>query len=70
MNSNQDLKAYAKHKGVFLWELAEYLSISEATITRRLRRELSDDSKSKMILYIDNIAAKKAKEKPSRSRTP
>ena len=27
MNSNQDLKAYAKHKGVFLWELAEYLSI-------------------------------------------
>ena len=70
MNSNQDLKAYAKRKGVFLWELAEYLSISEATITRRLRRELSEDSKSKMILYIDNISAKKAKEKPSRSRTP
>ena len=70
MNSNQDLKAYAKHKGVFLWELAEYLSISEATITRRLRRELSEDSKAKMMLCIDSIAAKKAKEKPSRSRTP
>ena len=39
MLENQDIRNTAKEKGVNLWEIAEYLKISDPTMTRRLRRE-------------------------------
>jgi hypothetical protein len=38
------------------------LAISEPTITRKLRRELSEDTTAEMMSNIDAIAAEKAKE--------
>lgn len=56
---NQDLRTVAKAKGVCLWEVAERLKISEPTITRKLRRELSAEEKKKIFSLIDEIAAEK-----------
>ena len=68
MKNNQALRTYAKQKGVCLWAVAESLSISEATLIRKLRRELSEKDRIKMMNHID-IIAQNAKM-PSRSRIP
>lgn len=63
MLNNIDVRDHAKKRGVKLWELAIRMKISEPTMTRKLRAELSDADKAAMIAHIDAIAAKKAKEK-------
>lgn len=60
--TNKDLRAYARSRNVYLWELAAKIGISEPTITRKLRTELSDSESLKMMSYIDEIAKEKNKE--------
>lgn len=59
MLANKDVRTIAKEKGVRLWEVAEYLKISEPTMTRKLRRELPDSEKQEIFKIIDELAAKK-----------
>lgn len=59
MANNLDIRAYAKSKGVFLYEVAKALHISEPTIMRWLRDELSDDRKTEIISAIDAVAEKR-----------
>ena len=59
MLANTDVRTTAKEKGVRLWEVAEYLKISEPTMTRKLRRELPDSEKQEIFKIIDELAAKK-----------
>lgn len=63
MLKNADVRDHAKKRGVKLWELAIKMNVSEPTITRKLRVELSDADKTVIIGHIDAIAAEKAKEK-------
>lgn len=63
MLKNTDVRAHARKRGVRLWELAMRMNISEPTMTRKLRVELSETDKSAIIDHIDAIAAEKAKEK-------
>lgn len=51
----------AKKKGVFLYELADKLSISEPTMTRLLRKELSESKKQELLGSIAEIADEKSK---------
>ena len=60
MGNNLDIRAYAKSKGVFMYEIARELNISEPTIMRWLRNELADDCKAKIISSIDAVAAQRA----------
>ncbi len=53
---NSDIRARAKSKRVYLWEIANKLGVSEMTLTRRLRRELSEDEKQRIFSFIDEIA--------------
>lgn len=62
MKSNQIIRDYARSKGVYLYEVAEVLNISEPTITRRLRVEMSDDEKRDIIAIIDRIAVDHAEQ--------
>lgn len=57
MANNLDIRIYAKSKGVFLYEVAKALHISEPTIMRRLRDDLSEDRKAEIISAIDEVAA-------------
>ena len=63
MLNNADVRSYAKERGVKLWELAAFMRVSDMTITRKLRNELTDAEKATLRGHIDAIAADKAKEK-------
>lgn len=60
---NSEIRAAAKQAGVFLYEVAERLQISEPTMTRLMRRELSDAVKLEIEKAIAQIAAEKTAPK-------
>ena len=55
---NQDIKAYARDRNIFWWQIADELRKSEATMTRMLRYELSHAEKAKIRTIIDYLAQK------------
>lgn len=57
---NNDIKAKAKEARVKQWEIAEKLGITEFTFSRRLRHELPDSEKSRIMSIIDELAKEKA----------
>ncbi len=54
--NNTDIRKYAKTHGVRLWQIADELGISEITMSRKLRYELSEDEKQKILEIIDELA--------------
>lgn len=60
--NNMDLRQKAKEKGVFFWQIAAEMGISEPTMTRRLRFELSEQEKQKYLSIIDNLSTEKETE--------
>lgn len=57
---NKDIRVHAQRKGVYLYEVAAELGISDPTFTRRLRNELPDDDKAEIKRIIDEISAARA----------
>lgn len=53
---NTDLRRKAKEKGVFFWQIAAELGISEPTMTRRLRFELPEQEKQKYLTIINKLS--------------
>lgn len=53
---NQDVRQFAKKHGVYLWQIAELLGVSEPTMTRRMRRELNSAEREHVIRAIEHIA--------------
>lgn len=60
---NQDLRAYAKEKGVKLWQVAKAMGISEPTMTRKLRSELPEQDKQTFRRIINELSAQNNPEK-------
>ena len=58
--ANQDIRDYAAQKGVYFWEIAMKLGISEPTITRWMRVELSADKRREIEQVINDIAITKS----------
>lgn len=61
--SNLDIRNEAKEKGVFMYEIAHKLGISEPTMVRWLRYELPTDKKAKILEIISEISVEKANRK-------
>ena len=57
MLKNLDVRALARSKGVYLYEVAAELNISEPTLMRWLRAKLSDERKAELIKAINRVAA-------------
>lgn len=53
---NKDLKEYASKRKVRLWEIASKLGINDGNFSRKLRIELTEDEKRKIIAIIDELA--------------
>lgn len=53
--ANERVRREAKAKGVRLWQIAECLGVSEITVSRKLRRELSADEEAKILRIITDI---------------
>lgn len=54
--ANQELRNAAKTAKVPLWAIADVLQISEPTMTRKLRRELDEDEKARILGIISALA--------------
>jgi len=54
--TNTDIKVAAIRAGVKLWELAEALGIADTSLSRKLRRELPDDEKQRILEIIDRLS--------------
>ena len=57
---NSEIRQAAKESGVFLYEIAGKLHISEPTMTRLMRNELGEKKKGELLAAIAKIAAEKA----------
>ena len=55
MIKNRKIRLMAKGNGVALWEIARELGISEPTLTRRLRYQLSKERDEEMIAVIQKL---------------
>ena len=57
--ANKIIRDELKARGVRHWELAHELGISEQTLVRWLRFELSEDRQLEMLMKIEEIAKRK-----------
>lgn len=53
---NRDIRSMAAASGVYLYEIAEALGIAEGSLSRKLRRELPADEKTRIFDVIENLA--------------
>lgn len=53
---NMTIRDEAKQRSIRLWEIADKLGISEATMVRKLRKELPQEEKDKILAMIDKLA--------------
>ncbi len=52
IKANLDIRETLKAVNIAQWELANKLNISETTLVRRLRKELPEDEKQKILKII------------------
>ena len=55
IKKNTDIRKAAKESGVFLWEIADKLGVSEPTVNRYLGKEMSDSQKAKFFAAIEQV---------------
>lgn len=53
---NEEIRRHAKENGVFLWELAARVGVTDSTFSRKLRRQFSREETEKLLSLIDLIA--------------
>lgn len=58
-NVNEDVRRASDKSQVPLWKVADKLGISESTMTRKMRHELSETEKKRILAIIADIAAKR-----------
>lgn len=56
---NAEIKNKLKQAKIFQWQLADKLVISEMSLVRKLRYELSEEEKQKILTAIDELATEK-----------
>lgn len=57
--ANEDIRTAAKNAGIFLWEVAQEYGLSDGNFSRKLRRELPEGEKEKVLAIIDRLAGAK-----------
>lgn len=55
--SNKDIREAAASAGVFLWQVAEAIGVTDGTFSRKLRRELPDDEKTEILQVIQRLSS-------------
>ena len=54
--SNEDIRQAAKKKGIFFWQIADKLGISESTLYRKLRYKLPKNERKKIMDIIEELS--------------
>lgn len=58
---NEVIRVTAKNRGVKLWEIAEVIGITDSNFSRKLRRELPENEKSRIMDIIGEIAEREGR---------
>lgn len=53
---NRDIRNTAAGNGVRLWRIAEALGIADCSLSRKLRKELPEDEKKRILDIIEDLA--------------
>ena len=61
MRNNETVRKTAKNEGVYLWEIGDYLGVSENTVIRWLRKPLDSAREGLLLNAISKVAERKAK---------
>lgn len=56
MRTNADIRKVAKDNGIKLWQIAKKLGISDGNFSRKLRDELSEGEKDRILTIIAELA--------------
>lgn len=56
---NKEIRTAAKNAGVRLWQVAAAYGISDGNFSRKLRQELPQEEKEKILAIIDRLAQEK-----------
>lgn len=56
---NKKIREAAAAAGVRLWEIAERYGVNDGNFSRKLRRELPDDERERILSIIEEIAKEK-----------
>lgn len=56
--TNVDIRRAAGGAGVKLWQIAEALNISDCSLSRKLRKELTADEKEEIFKIIEEVSVK------------
>lgn len=56
---NKGIRSAAKNAGVRLWEVAAAYGINDGNFSRKLRQELPQEEKEKILAIIDRLAQEK-----------
>lgn len=56
MRTNADIRKVAKDNGIKLWQIAKRLGISDGNFSRKLRDELSEGEKDRILTIIAELA--------------
>ena len=59
MRANVDIREAAKRAGVHLWQVAEAYGMNDGNFSRKLRKELPQEEKEKILEIIDRLAQEK-----------
>ena len=57
MTANVEIRNRAKEKGVKLWRVAEALGMADSAFSRKLRHELEEEEKNRVLSAIEQLAA-------------
>ena len=56
---NAEIRNRAKEAGVKLWEIADRDGVNDGNFSRKLRRELPEEERERILAIIDQIAAER-----------
>lgn len=59
MRANMEIRNAAKKAGIRLWEVAAACGINDGNFSRKLRQELPQEEKEKILAIIDRLAQEK-----------
>ena len=56
---NNDIREAAKKAGIHLWQVAEACGVNDGNFSRKLRMEVPQEEKEKILAIIDRLAQEK-----------
>lgn len=55
---NDDIRLFVRQKGLYLWQVADQLGVSEITLIRWLRKPLKEEKKQAIINAVNELENK------------